>query len=76
MTESEAIEEFRCTEIEDGALEEAIEIAEKALDKQIPRAPLEEAMAYMLFNYCSECRGIVEQRWMYCAHCGQKLKWR
>lgn len=76
MTEQEAISKIKAGEwIEDKELSVLNGIAVSALDKQIPCVPMEDAIAHTVFHYCPKCRGIVEKRWMYCAHCGQRMKW-
>ena len=88
MTENEAIKNIKDTLDECTESEEAVcyvtdvnapdlEMAIKALEKQIPKKPRFYAHNY----YCSVCDNLVGnnefewQRFKYCDVCGQKLDW-
>lgn len=50
----------------------AIKTAISALEKQIPKKPIE----YCEGRYCCpECKGIKYPKVSYCEHCGQALSW-
>ena len=88
MTENEAIKNIKdildeCTESEDAVCyitnvdSTALEMAIKALEKQIPKKPRFYAHNY----YCSVCDNLVGnnefewKRFKYCDVCGKKLDW-
>ena len=48
--------------------DEASEMAIKALEKQIPKKPID-------LQYCPECKEIVFFGNKHCIKCGQKLDW-
>lgn len=51
----------------------ALEIATKALEKEIPKLPIRKNLVWK----CSECgKAFAEVDKAYCEHCGQKLDWR
>lgn len=53
---------------------EAIDCGIAALEKQIPKKPLEGDKKWY---QCPECKGdLTHLRTMYCPYCGQKLKWK
>ena len=87
MTEQEAIKMMRyridtATEIagkgEDGNAFEDMEMAIKALDKQIVKKPIERIKMIGLDKggKCPACQKYINnnRHWMYC-ECGQKLDW-
>lgn len=58
----------------------AFEKAKEALEKQIPKDVLEEAVAW--FDLCPECHKAISRRYEdgihyidYCPFCGQALEW-
>ena len=57
----------------------ALDIAIKALEKQIPKKP-EDVKQFRSSDYqiglCPSCRGGVNSEFQYCGDCGQKLDWR
>lgn len=87
MTEQQAIERMRyrvdtATEIagkgEDGNAFEDMEMAIKALEKQIPKKPIERIKMIGLDKggKCPTCQRYVNnhRHWMFC-ECGQRLDW-
>ena len=94
MTENEAIEEFKqrleliekCYRGEVEDYKQALEIGVKALEKQIPKKPIEYEDK---FYACPICRNVLLHKWEkyntelmdksnglpYCLCCGQKLDW-
>lgn len=61
-------------------LQESIDMAIKALEKQIPKRPIkskEQKIRYVNTYYCPICNlgftGFNIAKW--CYHCGQKLDW-
>lgn len=96
MTEQEAIKTImakacndRCDEIhcDDGCMygadKCAFNIAIKALEKQVPKKPIEidekqDGLFYLLSFMCPACNEpVIGQPYKpkYCKHCGQKLDW-
>ena len=53
---------------------DAIETAISALEKQIPRKPIEPE-SFSLFYKCPICKKSVNDHARYCAVCGCKLNW-
>ena len=95
MTEIEAIKEFKerieliekCYRGEAGDYKEVLEIGVKALEKQIPKKPINKtrpddyaSLAYENCNIvvCPDCgrRLKLKSKGKYCDKCGQKLDWR
>lgn len=57
------------------AMEEAIDIAIEALEKQIPMKPIHKE-----YNYCPRCdiildRSMIFGRYDFCPNCGQAIDW-
>lgn len=52
--------------------ERAVRVAMKALEKQIPRKPVDRIM----FNHCPCCGNVEIANCNHCPDCGQKLDWR
>ena len=82
MTEQKAIARLK-HHIEWGFSEptkEALEMAIKALEKQIPKKPLFGTVHNDTAYYCGSCKnfiGFYDTRiYEYCHNCGQKLDWR
>ena len=90
MTESEAIKELHEIRPRGGIIPqkraEAIDVAIKALEKQMPKKPEYEADGYadgeLVYDYakCPICGhdfeyGINNWGCEYCSDCGQKLDW-
>ena len=50
---------------------EALDVAIKALEKQIAKKPIDRCM----FKECPDCHEIEIQYCNYCPTCGQKLDW-
>lgn len=64
----------------DNAIRGAFELADKALEKQIPKKPVKsekQVVRYVNTYYCPICNlgitGTNIAKW--CYHCGQKLDW-
>lgn len=81
MTEIEAIEELKCYRACSGtAYPEEIDIAINALEKQIPKKPINITKAkdghkYVgLIGKCPCCNDIIDESNIVC-DCGQKLDW-
>ena len=57
----------------------ALDVAIKALEKQIPKKPLFETVRNDTAYHCSNCKnfiGFYDTRiYEYCHNCGQKLDW-
>ena len=53
---------------------EALDMAISALEKQIPRKPIEPG-SFSLFYKCPICKKSVNDHARYCAVCGCKLNW-
>lgn len=47
----------------------------EALEKQIPKKPLEDRMIQTGYWDCPICRHLVDMSANYCEHCGQALDW-
>lgn len=87
MTESEAIKYLKCLAVYGYSLhQEAVEIAIKALEKQIPKKPTLEGDGYALGGglvydtwICPNCEKDYEvdyQDYDYCPNCGQCIDWK
>ena len=78
MTEKEALESLKYEVYEEGHcsyIEEELDIAIKALEKQIPKKVVNRAKRNdVLVANCPACRCVVLSR-PYCARCGQRLDW-
>lgn len=87
MTESEAIEAIQFDleiggEIHSQVLRDAIDVAIQALEKQIPKRPIEIFTGNEYICECPVCKGITDtpneveiECIQYCGWCGQKLDW-
>lgn len=81
MTELEAIEELKCYRACSGTqLPEEMELATKALEKQIAKKPIfsKSMMSKKEFRICPVCERLVLYdgiKFNYCQYCGQKLDW-
>lgn len=87
MTESEAIEYLETLNnglneafVNADELSEALQMAIKALEKQIPKKPIKsekQVIRYVTTYCCPTCKlgftGTGVAKW--CYHCGQKLDW-
>lgn len=88
MTENETIEiikNFPKWNLDDlwlknDKMDELVDVAIKALEKQIPKKPIkskEQKIRYVNTYYCPTCNlgftGFNIAKW--CYHCGQKLDW-
>lgn len=80
MTEIEAIDilnRFHCMHI-DVARRQAIDVAIKSIEKQIPKKPIERIKMIGLDKggKCPACQKYINNHnhWLYC-ECGQKLDW-
>ena len=79
MTESEAINEFKerynIPDYKEHIPEyyEAMDMAIKALEKQIPKKPKTDNRYIMYI--CPYCNDFVKVSHNYCQNCGQKLDW-
>ena len=86
MTEIEAIEELHKIRPRGGIIPqkraEAIDVAIQALEKQIPKKPINKKYSFYphstllksKYGECPTCKTIqVDDK--YCANCGQKLDW-
>jgi hypothetical protein len=81
MTEQEAIEQFeerlsisdyRCAIPE---YYNAMELAVKALEKQIAKKPTSFNGKIFNVRNCPKCRIVLTDETNYCSECGQKLDW-
>ena len=87
MTESETIEAIQFDlkiggEIHSQVLRDAIDVAIQALEKQIPKRPIECFNGNEWICECPVCKGITDtpneveiECIQYCGWCGQKLDW-
>lgn len=90
MTESEAIEEFKerieliekCYSGEVENYKKALELGTQALEKQIPKKPIECFNGNEWICECPVCKGITDtpneveiECIQYCGWCSQKLDW-
>ena len=84
MTESEAIKELHTIRPRGSIIPqkraEALDVAIKALEKQIPKKPIKsenQVVRYVNTYYCPTCElgitGTNIAKW--CYHCGQKIDW-
>ena len=77
LAEIEFLGGFHGREKSREAVDEACLMACEALDKQIPREPL-DIQAYpngAKFADCPACGNIVDACFLYCDQCGQKIDW-
>lgn len=89
MTYEEAIENLQyiindCTETQHDFVEE-IEMAIEALEKQIPKKPIEVASPVLKWGLCPACRGELNKLanqpnrvfafHRFCSDCGQAIDW-
>ena len=79
MTENEAIKELHEIRPRGGIIPqkraEALDVAIKALEKQIPKKPMFNGKNwYRCVNGCEIHKKQFEKDW-YCPKCGQKLNW-
>lgn len=72
--EAEAIECLKSNKPTSGyvMLQESIDMAIKALEKQIPKKPTDRCM----YKECPACGEVEIEFCKYCPNCGQKLDWR
>lgn len=72
--EAEAIECLKSNKPTSGyvMLQESIDMAIKALEKQIPKKPTDRCM----YKECPACGEVEIEFCKYCPICGQKLDWR
>jgi len=61
-------------------LEEAMEVAIQALEKQVPKKPIDiHNRVPLIVIYCPECeQGLTDEyggRYEYCPDCGQAIDW-
>lgn len=83
MTEKEAIMYIQSIpnkiwEQLDDCEREAMEIAFKSLEKQIPKKPIEKPTddsCLYYENYCPNCENLLIFRYKQCPRCGQRLDW-
>lgn len=87
MTESEAIRVLKMVEAHGQVVREAKEMAIKALEKQIPKRPVERIgmepiirkqngdTAYRVYYDCPACGEKYMERDKPCHRCGQMLEW-
>ena len=80
MTESEAIEAIQFDlkiggEIHSQVLRDAVGVAIQALEKQIPKKPLQKSYMVKGAVVCPICEFVVLKADGYCSHCGQHLDW-
>lgn len=78
MTESEAkiiLEAEIVHHAECSIFAEALGMAIKALEKQIPKKPLQKSYMVKGAVVCPICEFVVLKADGYCSHCGQKLDW-
>lgn len=73
MTREEAIRRLKLykEKVLPITLEEAVDMANEALEKQIPKKPKENIIGV----YCPECRYFLSGTGHYCEHCGQAIDW-
>lgn len=75
MTNQEAIIELHKLRPQGGIIPqkraEMIDVAHKALEKQIPKKPVFMGD----YDYCPCCKDEVSSAFDYCAVCGQRLDW-
>lgn len=68
---------------ESGVINEALNMVENAVGKQIPKKPLKQECDFFDFNLvCPECKNRIVNVWNkreykpnYCHYCGQALDW-
>lgn len=80
MTENEAIEAIQFDlkiggEIHSQVLRDAVGVAIQALEKQIPKKPLQKSYMVKGAVVCPICEFVVLKADGYCSHCGQHLDW-
>lgn len=71
MTENEAINVLKMVEAHGCLVIEAKVMAIKALEKQIPKKPIDKLM----YLECPTCGDVGIEDCGYCSVCGQKLDW-
>ena len=77
MTGDETINALHGILGNDEVLEEAIDIAIGALEKQIPVKPEKlDELSHRVFYQCSRCKQHIFQNDNFCRHCGQAISWR
>ena len=74
MTTSETIECLKSNKLTSGyvMLQESIDMAIKALEKQIPKKPTDRCM----YKKCPTCGNVEIEFCKYCSDCGQRLDWK
>lgn len=80
MTENEAIEAIQFDlkiggEIHSQVLRDSVGVAIQALEKQIPKKPLQKPYMVQGAVICPICEFVVLKADNYCSHCGQNLDW-
>lgn len=75
--ETEAIDCLKSNKPTSGylMLQEAIGMAIQALEKQIPKKPLQKSYMVKGAVVCPKCEFVALKVDDYCSHCGQKLDW-
>lgn len=75
--ETEAIDCLKSNKPTSGylMLQEAIGMAIQALEKQIPKKPLQKSYMVKGAVVCPKCEFVALTVDEYCSHCGQKLDW-
>ena len=73
MKEKEAIEMLKAVKgyVKYGGVDESINMAISALEKQIPKKP----KLYRRSYWCSVCEGRITAGKNYCGNCGQTIDW-
>ena len=56
---------------------EALNMAKEALEKQIPKKPLDKTKSMDDYGYCPNCRKIIDDYndFNFCSTCGQAIDW-
>lgn len=54
---------------------EALDIAIEALEKQLPKKPIEHSTKFAAFYECPSCGDVDVYGQKNCDNCGQKIKW-
>lgn len=88
MNIEEALETIRCEVDEEGHcgyIENELRVAMTALEKQIPKKPLDICTPCVTWGLCPTCKGELTElggrpnrvfvNMAYCPDCGQKLDW-
>lgn len=80
MTEQEALKDIIESGIELGAGDfvniKSLKIAVKALEKQIPKKPIEKPTRSLFADIrCPDCKTLIGRHQKFCKECGQALDW-